>query len=263
LHEKKARKHTTMGNTADKAAYQSVNLSGKVVIVTGANTGIGYITALELAKLGAHVFVACRNKERAEDAIKKMREISQQGDSLKLDSLAIDLSSLSSIESGVADFLSKNVPLHILINNAGLAVMERAETKDGFETQAAVNHLGPFHLTTLLLPTIKKSGPSRIITLSSMMHTRGKIIWDDFHSKNCAYSGWDAYSMTKLANVLFTRELQRRLDEEGAKVTAFSVHPGFVKTEFTRNLTSVTAGIMAVATSVIAKNPRRRSTSVT
>jgi len=206
------------------------NLSGKVAIVTGSNTGIGFETAKQLAAFNAHVILACRNKSlgvEAEQLIKK--EIP----SAKAEFMELDLGSKDSIEKFTREFLSKNIPLHFLVNNAGLIMGKRTITSDGFETTFGVNHLGHFHLTSLLTDVLKKSAPSRIVNVSSKAAENGKIAFDDLQlEKN--YSFVSAYSQSKLANVLFSMELAKRL--QGTGVSAFSLHPEVIHTEFLRGV---------------------------
>ncbi|XP_034479705.1 retinol dehydrogenase 12-like isoform X3 [Drosophila innubila] len=205
--------------------------TGKVVIVTGSNTGIGKETVLELARRGATVYMACRDKKRAEEA---RLEIIKETKNQNIFFLELDLSSLESIRKFVAAFKgSKENKLHILINNAGVMRCPRMLTKDGFEMQLGVNHMGHFLLTMLLLDMLKKSAPSRIVNVSSRAHTRGEINIDDLNSEKSYHEG-SAYSQSKLANVLFTRELARRL--EGTGVTVNSLHPGVVATELGRHM---------------------------
>jgi len=227
-----------MGNAAKYIAQiKRVDLSKKVTIVTGANTGIGYITARELAKMGSRVFVACRSKERADEAIQKMKAESTAD--LLVEFLPLDLGSLKSIEACVAEFKSRNLPLHLLINNAGImALPQLTRTEDGFESQLGVNHVGHFHLTTLLLPILQQSAPGRIVNLSSMAHSSGKIRWEDPMFNTEGYTAFGAYGQSKLANILFTKELQRRFDEEHVPITTYAVHPGFVNTELMRNVSA-------------------------
>jgi len=248
-----------MGNTPEKYLSQikPVDLKGKVALVTGANTGIGYITCREIAKMGAHVFMACRSKERAEEAIQKLKaEI--PGANLNVEFIPLDLNSLASVQQCAEEFKQKKLPLHILVNNAGVMALPNLEhTVDGIEKQFGINHVGHFQLTQLLLPVIKSSAstefPARIVNLSSMAHTRGTINWDDLFFKNGGYSAFGAYSQSKLANVLFTVELQRRLDEEKANVTTYAVHPGWVQTELTRNMSY--SGLIDTVANVVAKTP--------
>jgi len=231
-----------------------VSLTSKVAIVTGANTGIGYITAREIAKMGATVFVACRTPSRADEAIKKMKQEVAPTE-INVEFLPLDLASLSSVENCANEFVKKNLPLHILVNNAGvMALPKRTETEDGFETQIGVNHFGHFHLTNLLLPLLIKSAPSRVVNLSSRAHrSPGKIFWDDLNlKKEGVYVPWTAYGQSKLANILFTKELQRRIDEGGHQVYTYAVHPGFVKTELTRNI-DYPAFLIDTVTTMVAK----------
>ncbi|XP_022335260.1 retinol dehydrogenase 13-like [Crassostrea virginica] len=206
-------------------------LDGKTVIITGANTGIGKETAIDLASRGARVILACRNVMRAERAATDiMKKSNTQNVAVKI----VDLASLESIRK-FADDINKTEPrVDILINNAGIMMCPHWKTQDGFEMQFGVNHLGHFLLTNLLLDKIKSSAPARIINVSSLAHTRtSKMNFDDLNSEK-NYHFMDAYRQSKLANVLFTRELSRRL--EGTNVTANSLHPGLVKTELSRYL---------------------------
>jgi len=173
---------------------------------------------------------------------------------INVEFLPLDLASLTSVETCANEFLKRNLPLHILVNNAGvMALPKRTETEDGFEMQFGVNHLGHFHLTNLLLPLLIKSAPSRVVNLSSRAHQSGKIFWDDLNlKKEGAYAPWTAYSQSKLANILFTKELQRKVDEGGHQVYTYAVHPGFVKTELTRNV-DYPAFLIDTVTTMVAK----------
>ncbi|KAH8307731.1 hypothetical protein KR044_011319 [Drosophila immigrans] len=204
--------------------------TGKVVIVTGSNTGIGKETVLELARRGATVYMACRDKKRTEEArLDIIRETNNQNIFYR----ELDLASLESIRKFVTGFKSEQDKLHILINNAGVMRCPHMLTKDGFEMQLGVNHIGHFLLTNLLLDVLKKSAPSRIVNVSSLAHTRGAININDLNSEK-SYNEGDAYSQSKLANVLFTRELAKRL--EGTGVTVNSLHPGVVDTDLGRHI---------------------------
>ncbi|XP_034479707.1 retinol dehydrogenase 12-like [Drosophila innubila] len=203
--------------------------TGKVVIVTGSNTGIGKETVLELARRGATVYMACRDKKRTEEArLEIIRETNNQNIYFR----ELDLASLDSIRKFAADFKNEQYKLHILINNAGIMHCPRMSTKDGFEMQLGVNHMGHFLLTNLLLDLLKKSAPSRIVNVSSLAHTMGKMNFDDLNSDK-SYNSYSAYSQSKLANVLFTRELAKRL--EGTGVTVNALHPGTVQTDLLRH----------------------------
>lgn len=209
-----------------------IRIDGKVVIVTGANTGIGRETALDLAKRGAKVYLACRDLTKAE-ATKV--DIVQQAGNENVFVMKLDLTSLESVRQFVTDFKKCETRLHILINNAGvMAIDGRQMTKDGLEMQIGTNHFGHFLLTILLLDTLKESAPARIINVSSGAHKFGAMNRNDLQSEKC-YSKWSAYCQSKLANVLFTRELSNRL--VGTNVTANSLHPGAVRTELARNWT--------------------------
>ena len=208
-------------------------LEGKTAIITGSNVGIGKETALDLARRGAKVILACRDIQKAEAALK---EIVKKSGNENIAAKHVDLASLKSVRDFAED-INKNEPrLDILINNAGvMAVQTLTKTQDGFETQMGVNHLGHFLLTNLLLDLLKKSAPSRVIVVSSVGHwfvTRTGMNFENMNGE-ISYDPLDAYGQSKLANILFTRELARRL--EGTSVTANSLHPGFVATELSRH----------------------------
>lgn len=209
-------------------------LEGKVVVITGANTGIGKETAIDLAKRGAEkVIIACRDMEKANAAVKDIIESSGNENVV---CMKLDLSDSKSIRE-FAEAINKDEPkLNILINNAGVMVCPFGKTADGFEMQIGVNHLGHFLLTYLLLDLIKKSAPARIINVSSMAHSWGSINLEDLNSEK-HYDKNKAYAQSKLANVLFTRSLAKRL--EGTGVTTYSLHPGVVQTELWRHLNGV------------------------
>lgn len=211
---------------------EDIRIDGRVVIVTGANTGIGRETALDLATRGAKVYLACRDLSKAEAT---KQDIVQQSGNVNVFVMSLDLSSLESVRKFVTEYQQRETKLHILINNAGVMAIEgRQTTKDGLEMQIGTNHFGHFLLTMLLLDTIKASAPARIINVSSSAHKFGEINRKDLQSEKC-YSKWSAYCQSKLANVLFTRELSNRLT--GTNVTANSLHPGAVRTDLQRNWT--------------------------
>jgi len=221
-----------MGQTV--TTIKSVDLTGKVAIVTGANVGLGFVTARELAKSKAHVFLACRNTENGITACNKIKEL--LGPDAKVEALPLDLGSLKSVRECAQTFRDKKLPLHILINNAGIMNVPHSLTVDGIESQFGVNHIGHFLLTMSLLDIIKASAPSRIVNLSSMAHSFGSFNWEDINLQKSYYS-WTAYGRSKLANVLFTYELADRL--KGTGVTCNAVHPGYVKTELARHMGSL------------------------
>lgn len=207
---------------------QMPDLSGKVVVVTGANSGIGLEAAREFARFDATVILACRNMERGERA---GNEIAAEVGGASLDLRRLDLSDLRIVEefaTGVADDYER---LDILCNNAGLMAIPRRETADGFEMQFGVNHLGHFALTGHLLELLVDTPKSRVVTVSSDIHRYGfsKIRFDDINWEK-TYSKWGAYAQSKLANVLFAKELQRRLEAIEASSLSVACHPGMAHT---------------------------------
>lgn len=190
------------------------SFAGRTVIVTGANSGLGLVTARELARVGAHVILACRNTNKGAEAAATMT-----GD---VEVRSLDLQDLASIKE-FADGVSS---VDVLINNAGIMAVPYAVTKDGFESQIGTNHLGHFALTNLLLPKVT----DRVVTVSSFMHLLGKISLKDLNWKARPYSAWLAYGQSKLANLQFTSELQRRLDGVGSTVKSHAAHPGYSAT---------------------------------
>jgi NAD(P)-dependent dehydrogenase (short-subunit alcohol dehydrogenase family) len=199
-------------------------MRGKVAIVTGANSGMGKEISLGLARLGATLVMVSRNRQRGEAA---RAEVEQQTGNSSVELLLADLSSQQSIRKLAREFEAGHDRLHLLVNNAGMSSPRRTETADGLETVFATNHLGPFLLTNLLLPVLKASAPSRIVTVSSGAQAMGKLDFDDLQSAR-SYGEIRVYNASKLANILFTCELARRI--EGSGVTANAVEPGFVKT---------------------------------
>lgn len=208
-------------------------MTGKVCMVTGANSGIGKPTALALAKMGGRVVMVCRNRETGEAAL---REIQQQTGNNSGELLIADLSSQAAIRSFVAEFKERHERLDVLVNNAGVVMRKRSVTEDGIETTFAVNHLAYFLLTNLLLDVLGKSASARIVNVASAAHTSGTINFDDLSGEK-RYSGWGAYCQSKLANILFTYELARRLT--GSTVTVNCLHPGVIATGLFRNLPKI------------------------
>lgn len=240
-------------STAEQVA-KDWNGNGKVVIVTGAYAGIGKETARVLASRGAEVVLAGRSKAKADAA---MAEFKSQNPSAKLRFLELDLSSLSSVKRFVDNFRATGLGLNALVNNAGVMACPFTLSTDGHEMQFATNHLGHFLLTELLLPELeasaKKTGhDSRVVTLSSAAHHKSYkegIRFTELDSKN-GYTPWGAYGQSKLANILFTRELESRMRDSGRPITAAAVHPGAVRTELTRHsnpfLVSVMMGLASI-----------------
>ena len=205
-------------------------MRGKVVMVTGANSGIGRETALELARLGAHVVCVCRDKTRGEEVVREIRAVTGATDEGRAELGLCDLSSQKSIREFADSFVRTHDKLDVLVNNAGLIVPERKTTVDGHELTFGLNHLGYFLLTDRLLPLLEKSAPARIVNVSShAQRMLGRIVFDDlmFEKK---YSSMRAYSQSKLANCMFTYDLADKL--KGKRVTVNAVHPGPVATGF-------------------------------
>jgi NAD(P)-dependent dehydrogenase (short-subunit alcohol dehydrogenase family) len=202
----------------------NTSMQGRICLITGANSGIGKATALELARKGATVVMVCRDRARGEAA---QNEIQAKSGNASVDLLLADLSSQGSIRQLVDTFKQRYTHLHVLINNAGGFFQSRQESVAGLEMTFAVNYLAPFLLTNLLLDTLKASAPARVVTVSSEAQSSNYIQMDDLQARE-HYSSWRAYGQSKLAEILFTYELARRLS--GTGVTANALHPGFVAT---------------------------------
>lgn len=207
-------------------------MAGRVVVVTGANSGIGFETAVALAALGAHVVLCARDPGRGERAVADAA--ARVGPSASLELAELDLADLASVEACAAGLLERHPHLHVLVNNAGGILRRRQTTVDGFEATFGVNHLGHFFLTRLLTERLRSSAPARVVNIASGAHrsARGGLPFDDLQSEG-SYRPFTVYARSKLANILFTRELARRLD--GSGVTANAVHPGYVASRFGRD----------------------------
>jgi len=201
-------------------------MAGKVVLITGGTGGIGKATAIGLAAIGARVGITGRDLARAEQAAADIRSASENP---AVDAFAADMTSQAEVRRLAATVLDAYPRLHVLVNNVGGFWAHRHPTADGLERTFALNHLAPFLLTNLLLDRLKASAPARVVTVSSGAQSMGRIDFDDLQGA-LNYSGQRAYNQSKLANIMFTNELARRLD--GAGVTATSVHPGVVRTNF-------------------------------
>lgn len=200
-------------------------MAGRTVLVTGATSGIGQATALGLARMGAHVAITGRDGERTEGVAREIRATA----SGPVDAFVADLSSMAEVRRLADEVLQRLPRLHVLVNNVGGYWNTRHVTADGFERTFALNHLAPFLLTNLLLDRLRASAPARVVTVSSNAQALGRIDFDDLQGER-SYSGARAYNQSKLANVLFTYELARRL--AGGAVTANALHPGVVRTSF-------------------------------
>ncbi len=204
-------------------------MKGKTCLITGGNSGIGKATALGLARMGANVAIVSRDKEKGEMAL---TEIIAKSGNRNVELMLADMSSQDSIRRLASDFKAGHEKLHLLVNNAGVYLTRRTTTVDGLESSFAINHLGPFLLTNLLLDILKASAPSQIVNVTSDAHNGAKINFEDLQGEK-KFSGWQAYGQSKLAMILFTRELAKRLD--GTGVTVNSAHPGVVRTNFAKN----------------------------
>lgn len=225
-------------------------LTQKTFVVTGANSGIGLETARYLAGSDARVIMACRNRAKAEAAVADIRSSTQSGELVVMD---IDLGHLTSIGDFVEELSSAFPAVDVLVNNAGVMALDRGVTEDGFETHFGINHLGHFALTMLMLPLLEKSGQGRVVNVSSLGHRPGRIDLDDPMYERRRYSRWGAYFQSKLANLLFTRELDYRLRQHRASTLAVAAHPGTARTELGKLGTSVTNTVMRSLTPVLVR----------
>jgi NAD(P)-dependent dehydrogenase (short-subunit alcohol dehydrogenase family) len=221
------------------------DMTGKTVVITGANSGIGLETAVALAKAGAKTVITARDRSRGDAAVAAIRARSGHDD---VELVVFDLGNVASTRQGALTILERCDRIDVLVNNAGVVLSDRRETVDGLEETFAVNHLGPFVLTELLLDRIKGSAPARIVNVASTAHkgARKGLDFDDLQSTS-RYGGMQVYSKTKLANIYFTTELARRLD--GTGVTVNCLHPGTVATGYGRDGDS--SGVLAFGLKVI------------
>jgi NAD(P)-dependent dehydrogenase (short-subunit alcohol dehydrogenase family) len=200
--------------------------TGRTFVVTGANSGLGFETARRLAEHGAHVVLTARSQAKGQEAISKIKSTRPAADvELRL----LDLSDLDSVREFAEGFLKDGAPVDVLINNAGVMMPPRTLTKQGFELQFATNHLGHFALTGLLLGTLKEGRNPRVVTVSSTLHKRGSINFDDLTGEK-SYSPVGAYAQSKFANILFGLELERRLEAAGSSIRSLLAHPGYSAT---------------------------------
>lgn len=204
-------------------------MQGKQVLITGGNSGIGLVAAMELAQQGATITLACRDSQKTTTALEQINSVA----STEVVNLPVDLANLQSVRDLATAYKAKHQQLDVLINNAGIFPAKQRTTDDGFEMQFGVNHLAHFLLTHLLLDLLKQSAPSRIVTVSSKLHTKGSIDFESFKG-NTKYNPQTAYGQSKLANVLFSNELAERL--AGSGVTSNCLHPGAVSTDIVRDM---------------------------
>ena len=213
-------------------AAQMPSQAGKNILVTGANSGIGYQAALEFARHGAHVLLGCRNEAKGQAALQRLREQSS-GASAEL--ALLDVASLASVRRFAEGWAGRGAALDVLVNNAGvMAIPTRELTVDGLERQFGTNHLGHFALTGLLLPALQRASMPRVVTVASLAHRNGRIEWDNLQSERL-YEPWAAYNASKLANILFAKELDRRARTAGIRLISVAVHPGVSRTNIFEN----------------------------
>jgi NAD(P)-dependent dehydrogenase (short-subunit alcohol dehydrogenase family) len=229
-------------------ASQIPDQRDKTILVTGANTGIGFETARALAGRGAAVVLACRDAGKAEAAAARITEAAPGA---SVATVRLDLASLESVRQAAGEILARFPRLDVLVNNAGLMMPPAGRTADGFELQIGINHLGPFALTGLLLPRLLATPGSRIVTVSSSAHRQGRMDLDDLHFDRRRYQPSAAYGQSKLANLLFTYQLQRDLAAAGAATIAVAVEPGFVRTDLPRSIAGPTRPAVIAVTRLI------------
>jgi NAD(P)-dependent dehydrogenase (short-subunit alcohol dehydrogenase family) len=230
--------------------------SGKTYIVTGANSGIGLEAAIALAARKAHVVLACRSPARAEAALETLRA---RAPGASAEVRALDLSSLASVKRFAESFAKDHGRLDGLVNNAGLMALPFGKTEDGFETQLGTNHLGHFALTGHLLPTLLATPGSRVVSVASTAHRWGRMNWDDLMGDR-GYDAWGWYGQSKLANLLFTYELARRLESKRLETTALACHPGYAATALQHKGpemegSRLKGAIMSVGNTILAQGP--------
>ena len=221
--------------------------TGRTALITGANSGLGRATASALARAGATVLLACRNAERADAA---RTEILRAHPGAHVETLSLDLADLTSVRRCADEVVRAHHQLDLLVNNAGLMATDLSRTAQGFEMQLGVNHLGHFALTLDLLPLLVATPGSRVVTVSSFSHRAGSLRLDDPHARTTRYRRWPAYAQSKLANLLFTYELARRLDASGLALAALAAHPGFARTDLGAEGTSLANRLSGVFMSI-------------
>ena len=205
---------------------------GTVVLITGSNCGIGFEMAMELSGKGAEVILACRSRPRAEKARERILERHPQA---VVQIIELDLADLKSVKRAAAEVIATFPRLDVLINNAGVMIPPRSTTTDGFELQVGTNHLGHFAFTAHLLPHLEKASKPRVVTVSSIAHTMGRLDLANMHGKGKRYDKWGQYGRSKLANLMFALELDRRLKASGSHVVSLASHPGYANTSLQRH----------------------------
>jgi len=223
----------SMENKAGKwTAAQILSQAGKTVLITGANSGIGYQAAVQLARHGAHVLLGVRNEAKGQKALAKLQS---EVPGAAAEIVLLDMASLASVREFAEAYVGSGQPLDLLINNAGVMALNNRElTQDGFERQFGTNHLGHFALTGLLMPALLRASAPRVVTVSSLAHRNGKMEFDNLQGEK-KYVPWDAYNASKLANLLFALELERKARASASKLVSIPVHPGVSTTSIFQN----------------------------
>ncbi|MEM7334398.1 MAG: oxidoreductase [Chloroflexota bacterium] len=209
------------------------DLSGKTIVVTGANSGIGYDTAKAFVQKGAKTILACRSMDKANATL---AELKREMPNASAEVMRLDLASLASVRQFVADFRANHSQLDILVNNAGIMMVPYGKTEDGFERQLGTNHFGHFALTGLLFDDLQKSEDSRVVNVSSIAHGNGEMDFSNLMYEGGGYNAGKAYGRSKLANLLFTYEMQRRLDASGSNMRSIACHPGITQSNLANHL---------------------------
>lgn len=230
------------------------HLGGRTVVITGANSGLGLASATHLASLGADIVMACRSIDKAERVAAPLRADHPEQ---RIEIRHLDLSSLASIQRFAAGLIDSGRFVDVLMNNAGVMATDRLSTEDGFDLQFGTNHLGHFALTGLLLPLLATNpSGSRVVNVSSMVHRIGRVDLADPNYRSRRYSRWGAYAQSKLANLLFTAELHRRLVESGSSITALAAHPGTASTELGKDGSATTNWVIRNFFGVLVRGPQ-------
>jgi NAD(P)-dependent dehydrogenase (short-subunit alcohol dehydrogenase family) len=224
--------------------------TGRTILITGANSGLGLRSAEALAKAGARVLLGCRNAERAEAA---RAAVASGATGPAPEVVPMDLSDLDSVQAAAERLDDELEHLDVLMNNAGVMAVPRGRTAQGFETQLGTNHLGHFALTGRLLPTLRRAAAPRVVTISSFGHKPGRIRWDDPNWEKGRYLAWPAYFQTKLANLLFTVELDRQAGAAGSNLIAAAAHPGYAATNLVSSGPGSGSKVMATGGAVVDK----------
>ena len=232
------------------------SLAGKTVVITGANAGIGKECARTALRLGAKVIIACRDQKKAKSAIEEILNTVGKDKKDNLILVELDLSSLAAVRACAREINSKVASIDVLLNNAGVMMCPEWKTKDGYEFQFGTNHLGHFLLTNLLIPKLKSAPSARVVNVSAVAHLPGQIHWDNLNLSDREYSPAKAYSQSKLANVLFTLELKRRLQKAKVDhINTYSLHPGIIETELGRHFTGISSAIAYFLGKITATSP--------